>query len=200
MYKITQRDITRVFNLVHDIWPDIEPRDYMWAELESAALLGLTEAAGKYDGQTPWQQYSQRMVVWRCKDMMRVEYQRPSGITGGGRGDHDIELYQPECEDDPRYNRDVSEMVEHSLWPDPGEIEQDAHLQFCVAKILDTYPFEPEIFRQIWCRYWEGYSSADIAKMLDITESYVSMALAQCREGIMEELTRLHYSKYPYPE
>lgn len=92
-HDITQADIKYAKYIAHRLYPHIERSSALFAELESAAMLGLVDAANKYNADKAnknWRLYRYYRVSGSIKDAMRVEAgQGGVGITGRGRCDTD---------------------------------------------------------------------------------------------------------------
>lgn len=92
---LTQADIDYARKTITFCYPHLDVHSGVYAELESAAMLGLVEAAARYNpdyGKT-WMQYRKYRVIGAIRAAMRDETQQGFiGITGRGRNTQHIHL------------------------------------------------------------------------------------------------------------
>lgn len=206
-HDVTQSDIDRVKSVLYDLYPEINSSHLLHDEIESAAMAGLAEASRKFDpAKSSWYGYSLRIALYRVWDTLRIECQRPCGITGGTRNKSVgiAILRHPDPMDSENveiiFNQQPETMIEHSHSPDDGGDERLLHFELCVDKLLSTLDFRPAMTRHVWRHFFDGYRPADIAEILNMSKSYVSMALRMQASMVMDALVDTHYSLYPYPE
>lgn len=92
MHEITKHDMMYARSLVLRCWRNANKSSLLYDELESAAMLGLVEAAKRYDesSRIPWFVYRQYRVRGIIKDVLRSEIEQGFiGLTGRGRNPKD---------------------------------------------------------------------------------------------------------------
>lgn len=205
-HEVTQADMTRILNCIHDMWPDIRPATFLWDEMESAAMLGLTEASRDYHKRyhVTWEWYSLHIAIFRVKDVLRLEINRPCGIVKTGRDREPIEivLSSPNEDDEAPCYLDPGNMIEHSETPDPMDMMSKKEWAECMKRaidLLDEIRHSPHI-KTVWHMWLSGYSTTDIAKTINMTVDNVYRMLKAQLPFVMQYMVRNYYSKYPYAE
>jgi len=204
-HPVTKSDMRRVMRVIHYLWPEISPHTYLADEMESAAMLGLAQAAIHFDPErsevVDWAFYSQQLAIFRVLDMFRDEAAHPCGITGDGRGKDKaaFEIDRPLAKDGI-HNQDMVELPEHNMIPNIEQYAADKEFSTVLVDALSSLPHHPRYAAKMWVMYLSGYSQIDIAKTLKIDPKNISSLIGRQKYKLIEYLTENYYNRYPYPE
>jgi hypothetical protein len=179
----------------------------LYNEVESAAMLGLTQASIKYDQAYgyPWRKYSLMCVNNHIKECLRNEHHY--GLTGCGRShipyivsydtliereeQSDCDEYAPSNNRDQTTNRDA--MLTALTSPDPSPEDVLLYKERLELFLSYVEQFEDATYFKLVAVLLYGCQVADVARLTDSAPETLSVLLAYHRPRLKVYMDQ-HYN------
>jgi RNA polymerase sigma factor (sigma-70 family) len=186
--EITLEDIELARRISHNLYPGIHENHPLYNECESAAMLGLVDAATKFDPEQDktWPYYRYVRITGSVIDAMRKERdQCYAGLTGRGRNsDEETQVVLSHDLETPMHVNRVPTAL-----PDAEDLLLKGELLTQAFKYIDSCkPREAYILISVWMY---DIPTITIAEQLGEKQRYVQWILTKHKPKILEYMESL---------